>query len=77
MLSLIKDDEHASDISELLNYPEDSAGGLMATELIKVNENWSTIMCLKEMRKQASEVKKVHTIYVLTFYSLLLKFLYH
>ncbi|HJM16232.1 MAG TPA: magnesium transporter [Flavobacteriales bacterium] len=64
VLSLIEDDEHASDIEDLLNYPEDTAGGLMAKELIKVNENWSTLRCLKEMRKQASEVKKVHTIYV-------------
>ena len=64
VLSLIEDDEHASDITDLLNYPEDTAGGLMAKELIKVNENWNTIQCLKEMRKQASNVKKVHTIYV-------------
>jgi len=64
VLSLIEDDEHASDISDLLNYPEDTAGGLMAKELIKVNENWSTLQCLKEMRKQASQVKEVHTIYV-------------
>ncbi len=64
VLSLIEDDVHASDITDLLNYPEDTAGGLMAKELIKVNENWSTLQCLKEMRKQASSVKKVHTIYV-------------
>ena len=64
VLSLIEDDDHASDIEDLLNYPEDTAGGLMAKELIKVNENWTTIRCLKEMRKQASEVKEVHTIYV-------------
>ena len=65
VLSLIEDDEHASDIEDLLNYPEDTAGGLMAKELIKVNENWTTIRCLKEMRKQSSEVKEVHTIYVI------------
>ena len=64
ILSLIEDDEHASDIEDLLNYPEDTAGGLMAKELIKVNENWTSIRCLKEMRKQSSEVKEVHTIYV-------------
>ena len=64
ILSLIEDDNHASDIEDLLNYPEDTAGGLMAKELIKVNENWTTIRCLKEMRKQSSEVKEVHTIYV-------------
>ena len=64
VISLIEDDEYASDITDLLNYPEDTAGGLMAKELIKVNENWNTIQCLKEMRKQASSVKMVHTIYV-------------
>ena len=64
VLSLIEDIERASDISDLLTYDVDTAGGLMAKELIKVNENWTTIQCLKEMRKQAEEVKEVYTIYV-------------
>ena len=64
VLSHVEDIEHASDISDLLAYPEDTAGGLMAKELIKVNENWNTLQCLKEMRKQAEDVKQVHTIYV-------------
>ena len=64
VLSHIEDIEHASDISDLLSYPEDTAGGLMAKELIKVNENWNTLQCLREMRKQAENVKQVHTIYV-------------
>ena len=64
VLSHIENIEHASDISDLLTYPEDTAGGLMAKELIKVNENWNTFQCLKEMRKQAEDVKKVYTIYV-------------
>jgi len=64
VLLLIEDKDHASDISDLLTYPEDTAGGLMAKELIKVNENWNTLQCLREMRKQAEHVKQVHTIYV-------------
>ena len=64
VLSHVEDIEHASDISDLLTYPEDTAGGLMAKELIKVNENWNTFQCLKEMRKQAEDIKKVYTIYV-------------
>ena len=64
VLAYIEDQEHASDISDLLSYEDDTAGGLMAKELIKVNQNWNTIRCLKEMRKQAEHVKKVHTIYV-------------
>ena len=64
ILSHIKDLKRASNINELLAYPEDTAGGLMGTELIKVNEKWNTVQCLKEMRKQANNVKKVFTIYV-------------
>jgi magnesium transporter len=64
VLSLIEDVEHASDISDLLSYSEDTAGGLMEKELIKVNKNWNTVRCLKEMRKQADAVKTVYTIYV-------------
>jgi magnesium transporter len=64
VLALIKNIERASDISDLLTYSQDTAGGLMAKELIKVNENWTTIQCLKEMRKQAEDLKEVYTIYV-------------
>ena len=64
VLALIEDIERASNINDLLTYPEDTAGGLMAKELIKVNENWTTIQCLKEMRKQAEDLKEVYTVYV-------------
>ena len=64
VLSHIEDIEHASDIVDLLTYPENTAGGLMAKELIKVNEKWAVLRCVKEMRKQAEEVDKVYTIYV-------------
>jgi len=60
----IEDAEHAKEIVELLRYDEDSAGGLMAKELVKVNENWSVTECVGEMRKQAEEVTRVHSIYV-------------
>ena len=64
VLSYIEDVDHASDISDLLKYPEDTAGSLMEKELIKVNKDWNTVQCLKEMRKQADSVKKIYTIYV-------------
>jgi len=47
-----------------LRYEEDTAGGLMAKEFIEVNENWTNLKCVKEMRRQAQEMEKVHTIYV-------------
>ena len=64
ILSQIDDVEHARDIVDLLRYDEDSAGGLMAKELVKVNENWSVDNCMKEMRDQAQYVTRVHSIYV-------------
>jgi len=65
VLSHIEDIEYASDINDLLRYEDNMAGSLMAKELIKVNHNWNTIQCLKEMRKQAENVKTVYTIYVI------------
>ena len=64
VLSHIEDIDHASDIVDLLSYPENTAGGLMAKELIHVNEKWSVLRCVREMRKQAEDVDKVYTIYV-------------
>ncbi|WP_136466892.1 magnesium transporter [Flagellimonas onchidii] len=64
VISEIEDKEHAKDIVDLLRYDEDSAGGLMAKELVKVNENWNVLTCVKEMRAQAENVTRVHSIYV-------------
>ena len=64
VLSHLEDQDLASDIVDLLNYDEDTAGGLMAKELIKVNSNWSVMRCVKEMRRQAEDVELVYTIYV-------------
>ncbi len=64
ILSKIEDVEHAGDIVDLLSYEEDTAGGLMAKELIKVNENWNVVTSIREMRKQAEELDEVYFVYV-------------
>jgi magnesium transporter len=64
VISELGDLEHAKDIIDLLRYDEDTAGGLMGKELVKVNENWSVLTCVKEMRAQAENVSRVHSIYV-------------
>ena len=64
VLSQIEDTDHLKDIRELLNYEEDTAGGLMAKELVKVHEDLSVLKCVNAMRKQAEEVTRVHSIYV-------------
>jgi magnesium transporter len=64
VISELEDVEHAKDIVDLLRYDEDTAGGLMGKELVKVNENWTVLTCVKEMRVQAENVTRVHSIYV-------------
>ncbi|MEM9678710.1 MAG: magnesium transporter [Bacteroidota bacterium] len=64
VISQIEDEEHKADIQELLAYDEDTAGGLMAKELVKVYETWTVAGCLRRIRVQAKNVKRVHSIYV-------------
>jgi magnesium transporter len=71
VMSQIKDSDHVEDIRELLTYQENTAGGLMAKELVKVEENLSVLKCLNEMRSQAEEVTRVHSIYVVDEYNIL------
>lgn len=64
ILSHIEDIEQAGDIVDLLKYDEDTAGGLMGTEMVIVNENWSMPECLKEMRLQAEDMDEIYYVYV-------------
>jgi magnesium transporter len=64
VISELQDVEHAKDIVDLLRYKEDTAGGIMHKELVKVNENWNVLTCVKEMRIQAENISRVHSIYV-------------
>ncbi|MFD2515877.1 magnesium transporter [Pontibacter locisalis] len=64
VLALIDNEEKAEDILDLLHYEEDCAGGLMAKELIKVNLNWRVTQCIEEIRRQAEDVSRIYTVYV-------------
>ena len=64
VISELQDVEHAKDIVDLLRYDEDTAGGIMHKELVKVNENWNVFTCIKQMRIQAENISRVHSIYV-------------
>lgn len=64
VIAELEDESHAEDIVDLLRYEDDTAGGIMAKELVKVNENWKVTKCLDEIRTQASNVTRVHSIYV-------------
>jgi len=64
IISYIPDKKQSLQLTMLLRYPDDSAGGLMAKELIKVNIEWTVAQCTEEIRKQAEEVSQVYTVYV-------------
>ena len=64
ILSRIDDVEQAGDIIDLLKYDEDTAGGLMGTEMLVVNENWSMPECIKQMRLQAEDMDEIYYVYV-------------
>lgn len=64
VISQIEDEAHKAEIEELLSYDENSAGGLMAKELVKVYETWTVAGCIRRIRAQAANVTRVHSIYV-------------
>ncbi|HAQ20247.1 MAG TPA: magnesium transporter [Prolixibacteraceae bacterium] len=64
VLQQMEDKEQAGDIADLLEYDEDTAGGIMATELVAVNENWTVQTCLKEISIQAEDIDEIYYVYV-------------
>ncbi len=64
VIGFIDDAQQASDIVDLLNYDEGTAGAIMGKEMIWVNENWTVMQSVKEMRKQAEHLEQVYAVYV-------------
>lgn len=64
VLAQLDDFEQAGDIIDLLNYDEDTAGGLMAKEMVVVNEKWNVEKCITEIRKLAGEIDEIYVVYV-------------
>lgn len=64
ILSHVKDLDQAGDIVDLLHYDEDTAGGLMAKELVSINENLTVKQALGEMRDQAELIDEIYYLYV-------------
>ena len=72
VISEMEDKEHVSEIIDLLRYDEDCAGGLMQSEFVQVRANFTVKRCIIELRKQAEEVEKVYSIYVVDEHDVLL-----
>ncbi|RYY17701.1 MAG: magnesium transporter [Chitinophagaceae bacterium] len=57
------DQEDASNIRTLLTYEEDTAGGLMNTEVLKVNIALNKKTALEAVIRQSEEIEEFYTIY--------------
>lgn len=64
VLANIDDSELKSGITELLTYDENTAGALMAKELVEVNVDASMLDCVRELRKHADDIEHVYVINV-------------
>lgn len=64
VLEALKDENQSSDISMLMNYDENSAGGIMDVDFVSANWNWTVKEALKKLREQVENIDQVYTIYV-------------
>jgi magnesium transporter len=64
VLSQIEDIEQASDIAELINYEEGTAGSLMAKEMVSVYSFETVTACIDEIRRQTENIDVMYAIYV-------------
>lgn len=64
IISYFQDKIKSDQILELLRYDEDTAGGIMAKEYIRANKNWNVVQTINEIRRQAENVDKIFSIYV-------------
>jgi magnesium transporter len=57
-------DELEEDLRELLLYDDESAGGLMALELIALKANQPVIEAIQEIRREKDKVEDIYVIYI-------------
>lgn len=57
-------DEDVEDVKRLLEYPEDSAGGLMQLELVAVEQDRTVGEAISEIREQFEEVGEINVVWV-------------
>ncbi|MGH7885667.1 MAG: magnesium transporter MgtE N-terminal domain-containing protein, partial [Thermodesulfobacteriota bacterium] len=66
------DPKEAKDVEPLLKYPEDTAGGIMQTELVKVSSDSTVSETINWIRLLADEVEEFHRVYVTSSNDILL-----
>ena len=63
-VQLLPDLKDTEDLTELLEYGEETAGGLMAREYVSVPPDWTLQEATEEVRRNADAVDEVYTAYV-------------
>ena len=58
------DEEDSAEVKELLSHEEDSAGRLMAMEIVTVHQNATVQEAVEAIRKAADEMDHIHYVYV-------------
>ena len=66
------DEEDASNIRSLLKYEKDTAGGLMNTQVIKINERLNKKEAIEEIIRQSEVMEEFYTINVINDQNILL-----
>ncbi|MEP4376131.1 MAG: CBS domain-containing protein, partial [Algoriphagus sp.] len=64
IISHFQDKLKSDQVLELLRYDQDTAGGIMAKEYIRANKNWNVVQTINEIRRQAENVSKIYSIFV-------------
>lgn len=64
VIGQLEDIEYASKLLSLTHYDENTAGSLMAVELIKAYINWTVAQCIEEIRVQGENVESIYVVYV-------------
>lgn len=65
VLSVLPELEDTEDLAELLDYGEDTAGGLMAREYVAIPEYWTLREATEEVRRTARDIDELYTAFVI------------
>ncbi|TAF31338.1 MAG: magnesium transporter [Cytophagales bacterium] len=64
LVKLLESEEKGIEILSDLPYIKESAGGLMSTELVCIQSNWTVGRCIDEIRDQTARVKELYSLFV-------------
>lgn len=68
VISQLQDIEYASSLLSLTNYEENTAGSLMALELVKVHNDITVAACIEEIRRLDEQVESIYVVYVVDMF---------